>query len=92
MCGLPIDGIRAPPPVLLQSVLELIELDFLCLSEVVEHARLCICGCRPCQRGLTTIDVVIGFLRLLRRAGPGSDKLSSHGCAGADLRCLDEVG
>lgn len=85
MCRLSIHGIRTPPSILLQSLFELVKLEFLGLSEVIEHSGLCVGGCSPCQRGLTAIDVVMGLLLLLRRAGPSPDKLSSHGCAGTEF-------
>lgn len=79
MRGLPIHRIGAPPAVFLQPFLELDESGFLCFGEVIEDTSLRVCCRCPRQGGLTTINVVRAFLRL-RRAGPSSDELSSHGC------------
>lgn len=76
MCGLAVHRIWAPPAILLQPFLELDEFGRLRFGEVVEDTSLRVCCRCPCQGSLTTIDVVVAFLR---RTGQSSDELSRHG-------------
>lgn len=90
MCRLPIHRVWAPPAVFLEPVLEFLELGLLCCAEMVEHTGLRVCRCCSCQRTLATINVVMGLLGLLRRAGQSSDELSSHGCSSAELDVISD--